>query len=310
MLSQTKNALFILVKKGLYGATFCKGCGYMFISPESDIPLTTIQDDHGKYMFIDNITQKTYDYPSVCPVCNKTAFSQKFGGKDKLDETIQVLTDVEKVLKKYHLVHEIPLKIHSSSRLFDPGLDYTKYSHLIILNFDGLFSGIDYLQSEETTSSLYKLYSSLSEETKIILDSSRLDGKAVKNMILLGNGEETLENYLQKSLEQEIILRKQLLLPPYSNILLFTVNDKNRSKALSDIKNYFELIRAKVVTFNEVCCLPPYPSKLMKRKGMYSYNFLIKFPRNYSNFQALRNNLLTFTLLQNLQIRLNPKHIF
>jgi primosomal protein N' len=53
-----------------------------------------------------------------------------------------------------------------------------------------------------------------------------------------------------------------------------------------------------------------YPARFLKRKNMYSHHLLIKCDRHYPKFKPLKLFLKDVSSSYDLQIRINPVHIF
>lgn len=332
------QTLFIFPKRGLFHITLCGDCRHIFKSPESDSNLMVIKQ-FGKLMMLDKYSQNPYDYPEKCPNCGGKNIISKWGGVQELTEVLEknLNITVEKLykentkddkkteektgknLEKINLAKfkKYDGKISISTRLFDPEIDYKKFDQVILLNTENIASGIDYLVNEEVFTALFKLFLNLQEGAKIIFDTQSLRGQFIEKFLKFSREEMTLPQIYLQFLQEEKKSREKYKFPPFVNLVLFTSQEDTPKLAKKKIDGAFLYLKNILQNDFEadfqsqnLTITPPYQTKILKRKNKYSYNFLIKYPRNFQHFAKLRTAVSQTSQQFSLQIRLNPKHIF
>jgi primosomal protein N' (replication factor Y) (superfamily II helicase) len=294
----TKSTLVLIISlpKGLFRLTLCKDCNYRFCCDNCSTNLVTFADsksNNNRNLFC-NECQSTYNYPKICPKCGSNNISSLFGGRQNLEELINTNS-----LK----IEEKNLKIDLSNRIFDPQLDYKQYDKIIITHLENLFLGIDYTSLEDGAKSLVELLLNINPKTQICFDLH------LQDQTLLDDIDNPISWY-QKLLINEQKNRQLYNFPPFYNLILISATEKKSTLAYDKLKAcYLELQHfIKVNNLDEVFLQQPYPAKILKRKGMYTYHLLLNFPKNYSNISILQSKIKELKQHYYLQIRVNPKH--
>jgi primosomal protein N' len=116
----------------------------------------------------------------------------------------------------------------------------------------------------------------------------------------------------QKMSQKESKNRQVFGFPPFYNLLLLTTQEKKKDQALNKIRIAKDLIQSqfKDLEITGVRIGSPYPARFLQRKGMYSYHLLIKFPRQYKDFEELKTIVSNTAFSSRIQVRLNPQHLF
>jgi primosomal protein N' len=116
----------------------------------------------------------------------------------------------------------------------------------------------------------------------------------------------------QKMSQKESHNRKVFGFPPFYNLLLLTTQEKKKDQALSKIRIAKDLIQSQLNDLGIVGVRigSPYPARFLQRKGMYSYHLLLKFPRQYKDFEQLKTIVSNTAFGNRIQVRLNPQHLF
>jgi primosomal protein N' (replication factor Y) len=204
-----------------------------------------------------------------------------------------------------------PRTFYLTTRIFDPSLDYAKFSKIIFIQADNLLASPDYLVSEEVAKDLTEIFLQITDQTELIFDSLNPDNPFFTNFKLLNKDHPVpispLKNYIQ-FLEKELHLRKTLAFPPYVNLLLFTSQETTKQKSLQLMENIKQNLSKP--NLPGISVSEPYPARFLKRKNMYSHHVLLKFPRQYSHYTELKKLAREQSELYRVQIRLNPRHLF
>jgi|GEM_PF-1135280 len=215
-----------------------------------------------------------------------------------LSETLEALVEQENV---------------ATTRVFDPLLDYSRFNNIVFVQADNLLASPDYLVQEDTYKQLAEVFSKVNKTATIYFDTYNPENIFFQDLLKLNSihpEHQTISQWYKIFLDTEKNLREKYKFPPFYNLLLITSQEKDKPKALSiiqDIKNYITTIKDELP---EIEVGSPYPARFLKRKNMFSYHILIRFPKGYTKFSNLRQTIGTLALQKRLQVRLNPKHLF
>jgi primosomal protein N' (replication factor Y) (superfamily II helicase) len=329
------KTLFIFPRRGLYQITLCKHCGYLFGSPESDSFLVAYRSSLGGMELVDTHSQTIYAYPTACPDCASHDILSKSGGVEELAEKLESELGIT-VTKRYISRHSpittpvpgntprlmtyapYPHAIDLSTRLYDPAIDYSQYSTIVILRAENLTASVDYLVHEEVYKSLCELLIKVVPDTQIIIDTASLDAPIISDMLAVSRGEIDITTLYEQFVHRELIQREEFGFPPFANLLLFTAQENTKiasKKRIDSVYIYIEKelkreVFAADFASGVLSLTPPYPARTLKRKNKFSYHCLLKFPRNYEHFSSLKAAVHSIVDALPLQIRLNPRHIF
>jgi primosomal protein N' (replication factor Y) (superfamily II helicase) len=311
--------LFILPRRGLFQTTICSQCGHVFRSPESDVNLVTIRSASGYKEMIDYTTQKIYPFPTDCPECHNTELVSLYSGAEDLAEKLeeQLHTKVARHFDTKHIstptsttpyiaeYHTYSGELTISTRLYDPSIDYTLYDTVVIAQAENFTASADYLVLEEVYKQLYTLLLTLTPKQQLIIDTGTLESPLIGSIV---NAQVDLPASYEAFLEQETKQRKQFGLPPDYSLILITSQERKKDQALAKIQQARTLL--KKYEHLGITVSSPYPAKLLRRKNFYSYHVSLKLDRKNQAFAKLRIIILDLAKQLNLQVRLNPKHLF
>lgn len=310
-----QKTLFIFPKRGLYTLTKCTSCGHGFQCEHCDANLVTYRKWEKNLELVCHQCQTYYNYPLRCPKCASTEISSYFGGVDELVELIEkesgnsVYRYDDKKRSK-----EISMTINAvTTRIFDPSIPYSSFTHIIFVEAQNLLASPDYLVQEEIHKQLLELMLSISDKSEIIFDTNSPDLELFVGLARLDkNHPEHLDKkqWFVNFLSKEGNSREMFNFPPFVNTLLLTTQQKNKEKSFEIINHVrTELIKIKSQLPDLTISLP-YQARFLKRKGMFSYHLLIRFPRQYKDIGKLREEIMQLGSIYGVQIRLNPRHLF
>jgi primosomal protein N' (replication factor Y) (superfamily II helicase) len=311
-----QKTLFIFPKRGLFSITKCSGCGYIWQCDHCDANLVTYRKWEKNLELVCHQCQSYYNYPLNCPKCNQLDIVSSSGGVEELVEILESESDT-----KVHRYDEKPPMANGDSslavttRIFDPSIPYSNYSYIVFVQAHNLLASPDYLVQEEIHKALLELFLSISGETEIIVDTHSPDLEFFTDLTRLNSSHEihqSVSNWHTTFLDTENKNRELFEFPPYKNVLLITTQEKKRETALEKVQHIAQLLASQKSTGNllDISISKPYPSRFLRRKGMYSYHILVRFPRNYMQIKQLRKFVMEEVTSLGLQVRLNPRHLF
>jgi primosomal protein N' (replication factor Y) (superfamily II helicase) len=313
--------LFIHGRRGLYQITRCQDCKFVFECQNCTTSLVTYRTSGGSWELLCHQCQTTYPYPRKCSACSGSNIYSKLSGIDDLENRLKSdyegseVTRLDKLKPNVSVIYDEDDKnaFYLTTRIYDPSIDYTKFDKIIIIQAENLLTSPDYLATEEIYKSLADLLINLNPQSKLILDSS-VENKLFDQLTELSNKGITptsVRDWYQNFLEQELGNREIFGFPPFLNVLLLTTHESSNEKAktkLEAVRDYLKPLLQK--DFNELSLSSVYPAKFLKRKNLFSYHILLKYPRNYSKYFKLKSELDRLIITYNLQARLNPRHLF
>jgi primosomal protein N' len=171
-----KPILFIHPRRGLFQLTSCNTCHYKFGCDNCDCNLTTYRTYESNMQLLCHQCQTFYNFPKVCPMCKGSDISSNFGGVDELIEVLKkdFGKDVIKVESKTAIDYD-PKFVYVTTRVFDPSLEYNKFSKIIFIRAENLLASPDYLVNEDVHRSLVELFLQVDETTEVVFDTNNPD---------------------------------------------------------------------------------------------------------------------------------------
>ena len=313
--------LLIHPRRGLFQLTNCRNCGYVFDCENCTNKLTTYQKHKYELELVCSQCQSYYKYPKKCPKCGSDKIGSSFSGIDDLTSYIKqkhnkevVRLDEAGIFEKQnqHFIKKNSAKIFVTTRLFDPGIDYTYFQKVIFIQAQNLLASSDYLVSEEVFKSLSELFINLNYKAEVVFDTSNPELSFFTDFLKLNNidTKKQILNWYFSFLHQENFKRKKFLYPPHENLLLFTTQEKNLQKSLQKISSIREIILKEKKYFPEILVGNYYPARFLKRKNMYSHHLLIRFQKQYPKFKSFKKYIKDIQETYQVQIRMNPRHLF
>lgn len=314
-MNQTKKTLFIFPKRGLYTLTRCTSCGHGFQCEHCDANLVTYRKWEKNLELVCHQCQSYYNYPLKCPKCESSEISSYFGGVDELVEIIKKESgqsvyryDDKKRSKDTGLTTNAV-----TTRIFDPSIPYTEFTHIVFVEAQNLLASPDYLVQEEIHKQILELMLSISPKSEVIFDTNSPDLELFTTLARLdiAHGQHLdKKQWFINFLDKEGKSREVFSFPPFVNILLLTTQQKNKDKSLEIINHVrTELVKLKP-QLPDLTISSPYQARFLKRKGMFSHHILVRFPRQYKDIGKLREEVMQLGSIYGVQIRLNPRHLF
>jgi primosomal protein N' (replication factor Y) len=258
--------------------------------------------------------QTHYNYPKKCSQCGNEEIQSVVGGIDDLSDQVMELFgeeplryDEEKITKKR--VGNSPIAL--TTRIYDPLIPYSDYNQIIFIHAENLFASPDYQVLEESMRQIAQLFHELSPDTSVFFDTKVPNDSFFSAITKLNdNLDIKTTQWYSDFLNTEAKNRDQFQFPPFHNVILFTTQEKKKDISKKVIDGvYFELERISA-QIKGTTVTAPYEARFLKRKGMYSYHTLLRYPRQFRHFVALRKAINELSDRFNVQVRLNPRHLF
>jgi primosomal protein N' (replication factor Y) (superfamily II helicase) len=307
--------LFIHCRRGLYQLTICQKCQFQFQCENCDCNLTTYRTFEKQMTLLCHQCQSQYTYPKICPSCSSDDLKSVFGGIEDLAETLQKEYNQKVIRLDLQQAFDPIQKIFVSTRIFDPSIDYTNFGTIIFIQADNILSSTEYLANEDIHQNLTHLFLNVDEKTKIIFDTQNPENPFFVALTQLNKSHQDkidLINWFYDFLTIETKNRLKYDLPPFQNIILLTSQNKNKQKSFDNTKMAKQYLQTYInqEKLSGIKISSVYPAKFLKRKGYFANHFLVKYPKQFPDYFALKNIVKNTSNTYGLQVRLNPKHIF
>ena len=303
-LDKNDQVLFFLNRRGYAPFMICKNCGYKFQCPNCSIFLTYHkyldravchhcgQKSHTKnkcekrqtncdFLMYGPGVEKIYsELKNLFPDKNIKILSSDFLNKKK--ETQNLLNDIEKN----------KVNILVGTQLISKGFNFPKLNCIVVVDAD--FSGMGFdLRSTEKNIQLYNQLSGragrFSEDSLIIFQTFDPNNKILKNII---------ENDQEKFLKDEIILRKEKKLPPFSRFISLIISSQNEKQGFLEAQKIKNLL--KNLSSTEV--MGPVTSPIFKVKNKYRTRLLLRSDKRFFIQKEISKILKKINISQKIKL--------
>jgi len=277
-LEKKDQVLFFLNRRGYAPFLICKKCGFKHLCPNCSIYLTyhklikklichhcgkkvkkekvcdTGKDNCDFRMYGPGVEKIYEELKKIFPKKNIKIFSSDF--LSKKNETDSILKKIEK--------NEIDIII--GTQLISKGFNFPKLNCIVVVDAD--FSGMGY--DLRTTEKNIQLYNQLSGRAGRFSNKSLIIYQTVTP--LNETLKDVLENNPEKFLNNELIIRKNKNLPPFSRLISLIIS----SNSSQDSFRAAQEIKMRLTTINQLEVLGPVDSPIFKIKKKYRIRLLLR----------------------------------
>ncbi len=232
-IKDAKNTLIIANKKAYASFLYCKKCEEEILCPECNIPLRVYSKPE-KYLKCE-LCNVRYEYIRTCPVCSTELVEIGFG-----------IEKIEEVLKKHFAEQissleekkETPIKL--TTNIVDRELLVPEFELVINIYPDFLLNINDFRGNEKFFRNI--LTGFIKAEKKYILITNSIESAPVVSL---------QKKNVNLFYENELKIRKEFELPPYTKLILLTFEKKDLTiKKVEEIfKSWLEENRIKDIDF-------------------------------------------------------------
>ncbi len=281
-LEKKDQVLFFLNRRGYAPFMVCKACGSKLNCPNCSIFLTFHKHinkamcHHCGYKSSVNSkcikTDQSCDYQMYGPGVEKiyAELKQIFPEKkikilssdflNKKKETKNILSDIEN--------NKIDILV--GTQLISKGFNFPNLNCIVVVDAD--FSGMGFdLRSTEKNIQLYNQLSGragrFSKDSLVIYQTFNSSDETLKNI---------LENDPTKFLEDEIILRREKNLPPFTRLISLIISSKNESEGVFEAQK----IKKNLSALKYLEIMGPVSSPIFKIKNNYRTRLLLRSKNN------------------------------
>lgn len=298
-LERGRQSIILLNRRGYNTFVSCKKCGEVVTCPHCSISLT-YHSDNGRLMchycgYSEPLSQK-------CPVCNSYGLSFSGLGTQRAEETLMdafpnakiLRLDADSTMAKF--AHEKKLSefaqgkydIMIGTQMVAKGLNFPNVTLVGVLSADQMLYSDDYRSYERAFSLL----------TQVVGRSGRgdLEGKAViqtftpNNPTIMLAAKQDYDSFYQN----EILLRKAMLYPPFSDICMVGFVGENDAKTRRGAEHFTQLLIDKArQEYSKIPLrvLGASSASINRINNKYRYKCVLKF-RNCADFRKMMSQLL------------------
>ena len=280
-LSEKKQAILFLNRRGYSSFVSCRECGYVPRCPECGISLTYHKEAGA---LLCHYCGRKEPVPRVCPDCGSKIIGRFGAGTEQVEEKAQELfpkarierLDLDSVRKKGSL--EGILKrfaqgktdILIGTQLVAKGLDIANVSLVGIISADVTLNIPDYRSGERTFQLVTQAAGRAGrgdEQGRVIIqtycpESAVIQAAAAQDYRLF--------------YDREIAIREAALYPPFSDLFRFVISDEDQEKAADSARRCSAWLKR---TLGEgYIVMGPGPAPVPKQAGFSRYQVLVKAP--------------------------------
>ena len=298
-LQHGRQSIILLNRRGHNTFIACRECGKVISCPNCSISLTYHSANH---RLMCHYCGYSIAAPDNCPDCKSRRLRYSGAGTQRAEQELNELFPEAKILrldtdstmqryayeKKLASFRNGEYDIMLGTQMVAKGLDFPNVTLVGVLSADGMMHGDDFRSYEKTFSLL----------TQVVGRSGRggLEGRAVIQTFEPENPIIELaaaQNY-DEFFKSEILLRRSMLYPPFSDIGVVAFAGDDR-KLTSEAAMYFS---DKLAELAKSCysdlplrVMGPCPALVSRIGGKYRFRIIIKF-KNSRRFREMLTTLL------------------
>ena len=297
-----KQSILLINRRGYNTFVACDSCGSVVNCPSCSISLT-YHSANNRLMC--HYCGYSVPFTKVCPDCGKEDVRYAGYGTQRIEKELEELLPDAKVLRmdtdststRYSFEKNIidfgegKYDIMLGTQMVAKGLNFENVTLVGVINADQQLNNDDFKSQERTFDLL----------TQVVGRSGRGKNKGTAVIQTL-----TPENHVIRQAQQqdydsfydnEIIIRKAMVYPPYCDICSVCFVSEDEIKALNSSRDFLsELKSATSSEYKDVkiIVLGPMPPRLSKLNNKFRYRIIIKCKNNKRFRTMLRELLISF----------------
>ena len=286
-LKNNEQIIILLNRRGYTTSLVCSDCAETIKCPNCDIPLVLHKTNNKLQCHYCNHEENMV---TICPKC-KSKNLKSFGfGTEKLEETIKNMFDArvirmdvdttsrkgahEKIIESFEN-HEYDILI--GTQMIAKGLDFNNVTLVGVINGDASLNIPDFRSGERTFELLNQVSGRSGRSSKkgeVIIQGFNIDHYSIRL---------AASNDYKSFYDIEMKMRKKLNYPPYCDILLIKIMDKNIDNCFREgekIANYLKQ--------SDITVLGPSAALIPKINNVYCVQIIIKYKEYKSIYEKIK----------------------
>ena len=277
-----QQAIVLLNRRGFSTFVMCRDCGETLTCPHCAVSLVYHADEQ---LMRCHYCGNTYPVPQVCPACGSRRIRFFGSGTQKAEMEISQMPDVtvlrmdqdstaaklahEEIIRKFAAKEA---NVLLGTQMVAKGHDISNVTLVGILAADSTLNLPDFRASERGFALLTQAAGRAGRGDKpgrVVLQTYDPE-----NQIIALAAKQDYETFAQQELER----RREVMYPPFSEILKLTMVDKDEEKAwkLADAVAAFLREHYQAEQWERTEILGPFPSGVAKVRDLYRINIVIK----------------------------------
>jgi primosomal protein N' (replication factor Y) len=317
------QAIIYLNRRGFAPAMICPNCGFTASCPFCKLPLVYHKAGKGPSFLACHVCDHKAKFYTVCPKCGRSTLLYHGAGTQRVEEMLKRIVErlpvpaggdkdglvvrldrdaarkrgeTEKIFERFA---SGAAKILLGTQLVTKGLDFPGVTLVGIVNADIVFNLPDFRSGERTFQVLTQVAGRSGrgeQKGRVLIQTFHPDQYA----IIFGRLQDYAEFY-----KQEIKMRQELALPPFTRLILLRFSGKNEALVKAEAERIYGIV-AKI---RKVKAYGPNPSFYYKVRRNYRFYILVKtgldFPRSRLGFlKEIRPKSVKF------EIDVDPMEVF
>ena len=291
-----QQALIFLNRRGFSTFVVCRGCGFVLKCKKCDAPL--VYHETKKELICHHCGYK--EHPTdICPSCNGDYLMYKGTGTQKVEgelrkilpgariermdsDTMSKRGSHDKILSEFKQ-HKIDVIV--GTQMIAKGFDFPKVTLVGVVSADANLNLPDFRSGERTFNLITQVAGRAGRGDlggEVIVQTFTPDNYAVKMAAKHDYG---------AFYSREIQSRRELGFPPFMNLVKLTIRSKKEENVIKFSENLAKLLTNRVP---EIDMIGPVPSPMVKLRGFYRWNILIKCQSRAEMVLKLRTALKGF----------------
>ena len=295
-IQKKQQALIFINRRGYSTFVICRKCGYLMKCYKCDSPLVYHQT---KSELICHYCNVRVAPPDICPDCNGDYLMYKGAGTQKIETELKRLlpgariarmdSDTmskrgahEKVLKEFKN-HEIDIIV--GTQMIAKGLDFPKVTQVGVVSADANLNLPDFRSGERTFNLITQVAGRAGRGDlggEVIVQTFTPEHYAIKLSI---------HHDYDSFYHHEIESRRELRFPPFVSLVKITLRSRIEDNVANATERLAQTLKKKMPGIE---MLGPAPSPMVKLRGYYRWNILIKSEDRMKLVEDLRKALKGF----------------
>lgn len=280
-LNKHEQIILFLNRRGFSTFVSCRKCGYVFKCKKCDISLTYHNAEGHLTCHYCGEKEKI---SKTCPDCG-SSYVKYFGvGTEKIEQEINKLFPSAKTLRMdfdttrgknsyeyiYNTFKNKQADILIGTQMVAKGLDFENVTLVGVVAADLSLNLPDFRSFERTFQLLTQVSGRAGrgkKEGKVVIQTYNADNFTVQC---------AANNDYDNFYKNEIIMRKAMDYPPFTNILVITMSSEDEGLLIKNIQNVGLNLKYKIQDNDKITLLGPCPCGVSKIKNLYRWQIIIK----------------------------------
>ncbi|MBU0683624.1 MAG: primosomal protein N' [Candidatus Omnitrophica bacterium] len=295
-IAKKQQALIFLNRRGFATFVLCQKCGYVVKCSKCDSPMVFHQ---AKKELICHYCNKRSEPLKICPACASESLMYKGTGTEKVETELKKLLPTAiiarmdsdtmskrgahaRVLGDFK-AHKIDIIV--GTQMIAKGLDFPKVTQVGVISADANLNLPDFRSGERTFNLITQVAGRAGRGDlggEVIVQTYTPEHYAVK----FAAKHDYIGFY-----EREIDARRQLFFPPFIGLVKITLRSRNEEKVIGTSERLAEVLRRKMPEYD---MLGPAPSPMVKLRGYYRWNILLKIKNRVEAVKTLKHSIKGF----------------